>query len=200
METEALCNLWLHKAGCTPTQSAALLAKMSVIDQQELAMLYTRKSFTVTKKSLIEDVILTLVEFFKIPETVTPMKVHEYLYQKMQVEGAKKWPALTALAINGRGTSILQIMYADPTTRECARDILRLILYYISIDSPAFAERSCSYINVNVIVTMPPLLRQLQRSISISNEKTLFATAVELNQLEDLELILRCQGFGAAIY
>lgn len=154
-------------------------------------------TFHKMESKILQEVITDLITFLEIPSFVALKDAQDHVLQKLKTRPCA-WNGLTYLEINEQNTSVLQVMYANPATREYARDIMRLILHYIHETCPDFTYRYVYYINMDTVV-MPALIRQLYQSINVIGEKSLLATAIELNDRDDIAMILRCQGVNVSL-
>lgn len=142
----------------------------------------------------VKTTIHELITLLEVPRDVPVVEAPEYTRKILSQE--KIWPILSMFAIEG--VSVLQKMYADVNSRKYARDILRELVYQISRNAPGFMMRSKRIVD-STRFKFPPLLKQLHDSCFIVGEKSLLATAIELGELQDIDLILRCQGLNATL-
>lgn len=142
----------------------------------------------------VKSTIRKLITLLEVPRDVPVVQAPEYTRKILGQE--KIWPILTMFAIEG--VSVLQEMYANSDSREYARDILRELVYQICRNASGFLMRRRRIVD-STRCAMPPLLKQLHNSCFIVGEKSLLATAIELGDLQDIKLILQCQGLHAAL-
>jgi len=188
------------KCGSTTAESAEVCSTVASVLESEIGTTESETRVaeveadkTKSKNSkILQEVINDLITFLEIPSYVALKDAQDHILQKLETRPCA-WNSLTYLEINARNTSVLRVMYSDPATREYARDIMRLILRYIHETCPDFTYGHVHYIDMDT-VTMPALIRQLQQSIHIIGDKSLLATAIELNDHNDIDMILRCQG------